>query len=97
MQKIGDVLKNFDPLQDKYISREFQAYGIYLAEKLNDHRRKALYIKLAKQIHRSVLDQALRFVLDSNARNKAALFMWKLKEMGAFKSNSKLKMKSSKL
>jgi len=85
MQKISDVLKNFDPLQDKYISREFQAYGIYLAEKLNDYRRKALYIKLAKQIHRSVLDQALRFVFDSNARNKAALFMWKLKEMGAFK------------
>jgi hypothetical protein len=89
MQKIGDVLKNFDPLQDKYISREFQAYGIYLAEKLNDYRRKALYIKLAKQIHRSVLDQALRFVLDSKARNKAALFMWKLKEMGAFKKNFK--------
>lgn len=85
MQKIGDVLKNFDPLQDKYISREFQAYGIYLAEKLNDYRRKALYIKLAKQIHRPILDQALRFVLDSNARNKAALFMWKLKELGAFK------------
>jgi hypothetical protein len=86
MQKIGDVLKNFDPLEDKYISREFQAYGIYLAEKLNDYRRKALYIKLAKQIHRPILDQALRFVLDSNARNKAALFMWKLKELGAFKN-----------
>jgi hypothetical protein len=85
MQKVGDVLKNFDPLQDKYISREFQAYGVYLAEKLNDYRRKALYIKLAKQIHRPILDQALRFVLDSNARNKAALFMWKLKELGVFK------------
>jgi len=97
MQKVGDVLKNFNPLQDKYISREFQAYGIYLAEKLNDLKHKSLYIKLAKQIHRSILEEALRFVLDANARNKAALFMWKLKEMGAFKSSSKLKMKSSKL
>jgi hypothetical protein len=94
MQKVGDVLKNFDPFQDKYISREFQAYGVYLAEKLNDYRRKALYIKLAKQIHRPILDQALRFVLDSNARNKAALFMWKLKELGAFKKTSNKSNKS---
>ena len=89
MQSLKDILKNFTPLQDKYISRDFQAFGIYLAEKLGESRRKSLYIKLAKTIPRPVLEEALRFVIDSNARKKGALFMWKLKELGAFKKNKK--------
>ena len=89
MQTIKDILKNFDPLKDKYISRDFQAFGIYLAEKLGEPRKKSLYIKLAKTIPRPVLEEALRFVIDSNARKKGALFMWKLKELGAFKKNKK--------
>ena len=88
MQKLSDILKNFNPLEDKYISREFQSFGIYLAEKLGDYPHRSLYIKLARQISRPVLEEALRFVLDSKARNKAALFMWKLKKLGAF--NTKL-------
>ncbi len=91
MKSVAQVLKRFNPLEDKYISREFQAYGIYLCEKLADDIHKALYIRLAKQHPRAVLEEALRFVVDSNARNKAALFMWKLKEMGAFVSKQKNK------
>lgn len=87
MQSIKDILKNFNPLQDKYISHDFQAFGIYLAEKLGESRKKSLYIKLAKTIPRPILEEALRFVIDSNARKKAALFMWKLKELGAFKKS----------
>lgn len=86
MQSIKDILKTFNPLKDKYISRDFQAFGIYLAQKLDDERRKSLYIKLTKTIPRPVLEEALRFVLEAKARKKGALFMWKLKEMGAFKS-----------
>ena len=82
MKTIADVLKTFDPFEDKYISREFQSFGVHLAEKLGDTRHKSLYIKLAKELPRPVLEQAYRFVIDSNARNKGALFMWKLKEMG---------------
>jgi len=89
MQSIKDILKNFNPLEDKYISRDFQAFGIYLAERLGEPKRKSLYIKLAKTIPRPVLEEALRFVIDSNARKKGALFMWKLKELGAFKKNKK--------
>jgi len=85
MQSIKDILKNFNPLEDKYISREYQAFGVHLAEKLQDTRRKSLYIKLAKTIPRPVLQKALQYVIDSNARKKGALFMWKLKELGAFK------------
>lgn len=89
MQTVKDILKKFNPLKDKYISREYQSFGIHLAQKLGDERRRALYIKLAKTIPRSILEEALRFVIDSNARNKAALFMWKLKELGAFKKDTK--------
>jgi hypothetical protein len=81
MQKIGDVLKTFNPIEDKYISREFQAYGIYLAEELGDYKHKALYIRLAKTIPRAVLEKALSFVKDANAKSRARLFMWKMKEL----------------
>lgn len=85
MQSVKDILKKFNPLEDRYLSREFQAFGVHLAEKLEDTRRKSLYIKLAKTIHRPILEKALRYVVDSAARKKGALFMWKLKELGAFK------------
>lgn len=97
MQHIKDILKNFDPLKDKYISREFQAYGIYLAEKLDDYRHKSLYIKLAKYIPRPILEKALSFVLSSNAKKKGALFMWKLKEMGTIEKYLKGKGISKKV
>jgi len=81
MQSVKDILKSFNPLEDKYVSREFQSFGVHLSKKLQDERRKSLYIKLSKTIPRPVLDEALRYVIDANARNKAALFMWKLKEL----------------
>lgn len=81
MQTVGTILKTFNPLEDKYISREFQAYGIYLAETLGDYKHKSLYIRLAKTVPRAILEKALSFVKDSNARNKGRLFMWKMKEL----------------
>jgi len=92
MQSIRRILKNFDPQKDKYISREFQSYGIHLAEELDDYKHRSLYIKLAKTVHRSILEKVLSFVADSNARNKGALFMWKLKEI----KNSKSKITNPK-
>lgn len=84
MQSVSDILKKFNPKEDKYVSREFQTFGVFLAEKLEDTRRKALYIKYAKEIPRPILEQAYRFVIDSKARSKGALFVWKLKELGVF-------------
>lgn len=81
MQSIKSVLTKFDPKTDKYVSREFQTYGIHLAEKLDDYKHKSLYIKLSKTEHRALLEKALSFAIDSNAKNKGALFMWKLKEL----------------
>jgi hypothetical protein len=96
MKSIKDILKNFNPTEDKYVSCEFQTYGVYLAEKLGNTNNKALYIRLAKTIHRSILDKALSFTIDANARNKSALFMWKLKELGAFEKPMGKMSKSKK-
>ncbi len=81
MQKVSSILKSFDPLEDKYISREFQAYGIYLSETLGDYKHKSLYIRLAKTVPRAILEKALTFVKDAQATSKAKLFMWKMKEL----------------
>lgn len=85
MQSVKDILTKFNPLSDKYISREYQSYGVYLAQKLGDESHKSLYIKFAKTIPRPLLEAALRYVVDSKAHRKGALFMWKLKQMDAFK------------
>ncbi len=89
MKSIRDVLETFDPTEDRYVSREYQAYGVNLAQKLGDEKHISMYIKFAKTIPRPVLDEAYRFVSDANAKNKTALFMWKLKELGAFKKQKK--------
>jgi hypothetical protein len=81
MQKVSTILKSFDPTKDKYISRDFQAFGIYLAEEMEDYKNKGMYIKLAKTNHRAILEKALSFVKDSNADNKIALFLWKMKQL----------------
>lgn len=70
-------------LEDKggYITREFQDYGYRLAVELDDLKHKGLYIKMAKDLDRSILERALSFVSDSNAKSKARLFMWKVKQL----------------
>lgn len=86
MKSIATILSTLDlNNQDKYLSREFQKYGIYLAERLGDMKHKALYIKMAKDIDRRILDQALSFVLDANARSMAKLFMWKVAQIKSAK------------
>ncbi len=81
MQSIKQVLLKFDPTRDKYISREFQSFGVHLSEALDDPKHKSLYIKMAKTEHRAILEKALSFVVDSKATNKGALFMWKVKQL----------------
>lgn len=87
---LSDLLKNYEEKEDdKYISREFQNYGLELAEELGDMKHKSLYIKLAKETSRAKMEAARRFVSDAeNARNKAALFMWKLSQLKDSKANT---------
>ncbi len=67
---------------DTNVSQEFQIFGCELAESLHDLSHKSLYIKLAKELPRNLLLQALQFVADyPNARSKGKLFMFKLKQL----------------
>lgn len=96
MKSVGKILKNYDPKVDKHISREFQSYGIHLAEELDDYKHRGLYIKLAKTHDRAILEKAFTFTVDSNAKNKGALFMWRLKQLKTENSNRKTTSENSK-
>lgn len=84
MKSLKEVLeekidKGFGP---KYVSEEFQDYGYRLAQSLGDLKHKAFYIKLAKEKPRILLDRARDFAIGyDNARDKARIFMWKLKKL----------------
>jgi hypothetical protein len=81
-QSLKTLFDKYEVKEDKgYITKEFQDYGLRLAVKLNDKKHKGLYIKMAKEVDRSILERALRFVVDSAARSKAKLFMWKVKQL----------------
>ncbi len=66
----------------KNIAHEFQHYGVYLAESLNDTKHYSLYIKLAKELPRNMLEEALNYTKEYyGAKNKARVFMWRLAQL----------------
>lgn len=83
MKKLSQVIdevrfKN----RPKNLTKEFQVYGVYLAETLEDTKHYSLYIKLAKNFPREILEAALNFCKDyRGAKSKARLFMWKLGQL----------------
>lgn len=83
MKQIGQAISEVKfKNRPKNIAHEFQMYGVYLAESLNDIKHYSLYIKLAKEVNRKILEEALNFTKGYyNAKNKAKVFMWKLKEL----------------
>ena len=93
---VGDILKRFKSDEDKYISYEFQKYGYELAEELGDLKNKSLYIKLAKETPRGLLESARNFVKDAyNVKSKPKLFMWKLQQLKK-QGNEELKNRGNK-
>jgi hypothetical protein len=85
MKTAKEILKGQQGLFEekaKYVTKEFQDYGYRLALRLNDLSHKSLYIKLAKEENRTLLENALSFALDyPKAKSKPKIFMWKLKEL----------------
>jgi len=91
LQSISGVLEKFNLEEDtdKYVSREFQKYGYELAKELGDLKNKSLYIKLAKETPRNLLEDARSFVKDANkVRSKARLYMWKLSQLKKEKADT---------
>lgn len=96
MQALGDLFSAYQ-LDDKggYITQEFQDYGYRLAVELQDMKHKSLYIKMAKDVDRGILESALSFVKDAaHAKSKARLFMWKVKQLKKDKKEKEKQKKS---
>ena len=83
---VKQVLGKFDEKKDKYISREWQGYALKLAEELNDKNHISLYMKMARDLDRSVLERARSFVKDAVTTSRAKLFMWKVGQLRKEKS-----------
>ncbi len=74
----------------KYMTKEYQMYGMRLAGKLGDSKRASMYIKWAKEKPRSILERAYSFTIDyPNAKDKSRIFMWKVKELEKEKKDEK--------
>jgi hypothetical protein len=66
---------------------EFQEFGVYLADQLADPKHCSLYIKIAKTVDRSLIDEALTYTKAyTTAKSPAKIFMWKLKELKNLKA-----------
>lgn len=77
MKKISDIIKKRHLNRDYRCAHEFQAYGNRLAEELGDQKHRTLYIKMAKNEDRNLLEEAREKALGSNtAKTKGRLFMW---------------------
>jgi len=90
---IADILKQKDLKGDTRNKYEYQAYGNRLAEELGEPQRRSLYIKLAKEEDRNLLEAAREYVMRSeNAETKGKLFMWKLGQLrkGVKKTGSEM-------
>ena len=83
---LKSLFDDYQVNKNKYVTKEYQDYGLRLAYELDDVAHKSLYIKLAKEEKRSLLEQARSYVADAKAQSKARLFMWKLKQL---KSNKR--------
>ncbi len=79
-----EVFKETIKKRQKYVKNEFQAYGLELAKELRDWKNRSLYIRLAKNTDRKILEQARYFVKDQNVgtiKTPYKLFMWKLRQL----------------
>lgn len=90
LTSVRNILSNYKiDDTDKFISREFQKYAYDLAVELGDLPHKSLYMKLAKETPRILLEKARSFVKDAyQPKSKGRLFMWKLSQLKAAKGDT---------
>jgi len=85
IEKFKEILDK----RQKYVKMEYQAYGLELAKELKDWKNRSLYIRLAKNTDRKILEIARYFVKDQNPnsiKTPYKLFMWKLGQLKEKKS-----------
>jgi SAM-dependent methyltransferase len=87
LKSAKDILLQHDPKnpstkdKKKHPKFEFQAYGYRLASDLNDLANLKIYMRLAKNVERGVMERAYAYVIDSGVDEKGKLFLWKLKQL----------------
>ena len=80
MKQIGKVLSESKSKTEKNNSTEFQVFGGYISEQLDDKKHIALYIKMAKEENRKLINDALSYTKDyPKVKSRAKLFMWRFK------------------
>lgn len=86
MESLKDILSKIQEKDvGKYVKHEWQLYAYRLARNLDDLDRVSLYMRLAKNGKRELLQNAWDFVKESNPRSKSRLFLWKLTRLKAEK------------
>lgn len=80
---ITNVLDKYeiDETKQRRISREFQDYAYRLAVDLEDTAHVPIYMRIAKNTPRELIERAKSFVMDAGARSKSKMFMWKLSQL----------------
>ncbi len=82
MRSIAEILRKRSFAADYRNKYEFQAYGNRLAEELNDTKHRSLYIKMARDENRNLLEAARLYALGAEkVAEKGRLFMWKLSQL----------------
>ena len=66
---------------NRYVSTPEQLLALRIAQELGDADHKDIYLHLCKYTQTALIEQALRFVADANARSKGKLFSWKVKQL----------------
>jgi len=88
---LQDLLKEYQTgPSNTHISQEFQDYAYRLAMDIGtgpeDRETISLCMRIVKTKPRGLVERAHSFISDAPARNKVALFLWKLKELEKEKS-----------
>ena len=82
MQRVSKILKDKRIIPNYRNKYEFQAYGNRLADDLSDGKHRTLYIKLARETDRKLLEIAREFVMkNEHTTTRGKLFMWKLAQL----------------
>lgn len=82
MNELSELIKSKKIIRNPRNTYEYQAYGNKLAEDLNDLPHRALYIRMAKNEDRNLMEMARIYVMSQEkATTKGKLFMWKMKQL----------------
>jgi hypothetical protein len=67
--------------KQNHAHHEFQAFAYRLAHDLRDMENLKIYMRLARNVERSLMERAYSYALDANTDNKGKVFFWKVKEL----------------